>query len=763
MKPIHINVAESIIEPFWDPEISEFNKWKIEKINTSTVSFDQTWCTASFKWKGTIPGEYAFSVSRDYNNISTRDYDMLIVSAALQKDNILLVETSDNKLTMSRRFICKDGQKHEYELDIVQLENINSLKISIGAKNESNGSGWFNWIGLSNKTLLKKHIDAQNDFDEDTWTKHLKPIDFEPEFKPSYGILLRNDEIERLREKVDRLKKEANDDADIFKEITFEENFYSPETHINEYVNFLKDSRYNRERDTNNYLLKKGENAAVAGIIYKDKILLRLAARYALSLASCDNWDDGFICGFSTSSFNHRCFVQSLCLYECAFILDIAGEMFTLTGRELILRKMAEEGLGNVNYNTWKYEYIFHCNQMAWFSPGRMYAYAVLLQHYPRIEKYMDIALDDVLENINNTIEDDGGYLEGPAYFSCVGRDALLALYIYSRSRSINLKDLIPEKLNATVNFGEAIESTDQFKDFVPICDAGYRIKPSFSDLYKVHLVFMAYFFPESVWPDVYRKHKKRCGMGNNPLVWVFDDKISKKEIKRRPFLKMDITGHISSLRKTNNRYAKLFIIGNKAGAGHGHCDKGSFIYEYNGETFLMDPGICSYDNPLSIELKAPDRHNMLVPYGATEIPYPENPLGADILPSASGDESFVKAEIDLTPGWDGWYKLWKRSIISTSPEELDIIDNFVLEKGKGVVMILNSPLEIELVNDFAIIQGKTGRLFVSIPEGCETEVEFLSHPDTAQNRLMIYKEGMSGELKISMRMENTLKKENMN
>ena len=93
---------------------------------------------------------------------------------------------------------------------------------------------------------------------------------------------------------------------------------------------------------------------AVAGIVQEDPVLLRLAARYALTLASCDNWDDGFLCDFQTSSFNHRCFIQSLCLYECALILDIAGEIFTDTGRDLILRKMAEEGIGSINFNTWK-------------------------------------------------------------------------------------------------------------------------------------------------------------------------------------------------------------------------------------------------------------------------------------------------------------------------------------------------------------------------------------------------------------------------
>ena len=82
------------------------------------------------------------------------------------------------------------------------------------------------------------------------------------------------------------------------------------------------------------------------------------------------------ICCFPGSTFEHRCFVQSLCAHEVALLLDLAGELFTDVGRELLLRRIAEEGLGSINFITWKHEYIFHCNQLAWFTPGRMLGYA---------------------------------------------------------------------------------------------------------------------------------------------------------------------------------------------------------------------------------------------------------------------------------------------------------------------------------------------------------------------------------------------------
>ena len=37
MKPIHIYAAESVFEPFWDPEISRLDEWAVVKIDSSKI------------------------------------------------------------------------------------------------------------------------------------------------------------------------------------------------------------------------------------------------------------------------------------------------------------------------------------------------------------------------------------------------------------------------------------------------------------------------------------------------------------------------------------------------------------------------------------------------------------------------------------------------------------------------------------------------------------------------------------------------------
>ena len=265
----------------------------------------------------------------------------------------------------------------------------------------------------------------------------------------------------------------------------------------------------------------------------------------------------------------------------------------------------------------------------------------------------------------------------------------------------------------------------------------------------------MAYFFPNSVWPDIFYKHIDNFGLGDNPLSWLFYSKVQRKSTyKRRAFLKLSITGHVASYRNGKNGISKILVVGNKAGADHTHMDKGSFVYEYGGETFLMDPGICSYDNPISWDLKSPERHNMLIPMGRAELSKPQNPLMCDVIPEAYGDEESFTARTDLSETWVDSFKRWVRTIDSPNSETVIIKDEYILKQGEGVQMVLNSPLEISKNSKFVFITGKNNRLEIEIPDDCSTEIEKLKHPITKHNRLKIIKEGTKGKICIKMVMK---------
>jgi len=540
-----------------------------------------------------------------------------------------------------------------------------------------------------------------------------------------------------------------------------------PERMIGEYVNFWNDTRYNREYDYDKLLLTHGPNAAVTGLLLKDKKLLRLAARYAMSLVMCGRWDGSFCSYFPGSTWEHRSFVQSLCVHEAALILDLAGEWFTDLGRELILRRIAEEGLGNINFNTWKHEYIHHCNQLVWFTPGRILGYLLLEQTMPRVKPYVEIALKDLLDSLDESILPDGGYVEGPNYFTWTAKQVGISLFYHARANGLDFRLFTPQILLKTADFADVLVSTDNHFAMILICDSG--------NVPQEAVAILAYLMPDSQWVNIYRKLTKETGgMPNTLLSNTLDHEIPLNGPAPKTFNFLPDMGVMSSVRYLGDEMVKLFIMGNRAGAGHCHEDKGSFVLEFAGDTFALDLGTCDYSNPMAENLIQAQRHNMLIPYGTQERPKPSNPLDMDVKPQGHGDKIMFKAWIDATPGWEPFYHKWTRQWLSQSPEHLTIIDEYQLVQGEGVEFLWTTKLPMFLVEDKLLIHGKRGTVQIEIPTDCEARIDELPlinemyqeindrRRDAASGSIklgikqqvaVIRKKGMHGRLEINIAM----------
>ena len=371
-----------------------------------------------------------------------------------------------------------------------------------------------------------------------------------------------------------------------------------PKKWIGQFTSFWGDNRFNRVREHDREMFGYAVDAAVAGLVLKDKQLLRLAARYALSIGMCDHWEQSFICRFPGSSWEHRSFVPALCAEDVALTLDLAGEMFTSTGRDFLMRRLAEEALGNINFNTWKFDYIFQCNQLAWSTPGRMAAYTVLEHDWPRVKPYTELAYRDLLENLDNIILPDDGFVEGPSYFDVVVQQACASLFYYARARGLEFDSVVPDVLRQSSDFSAAIASTTPEDDVIPICDSVAR-------MHDETLALMAALMPTSQWTTMFHKHLGRNGgLPRTVIGWQMMEKIPRQAPAAPNYVELPEMGLIASERRLGEHTVKLLVLGNRAGAGHSHEDKGSFVLEFAGETFAMAPGSCSYSNPLSQVLK---------------------------------------------------------------------------------------------------------------------------------------------------------------
>ena len=389
-------------------------------------------------------------------------------------------------------------------------------------------------------------------------------------------------------------------------------------------------------------------------------------------------------------------------------------------------------------------------NEPQAFSNGRICAYGVMRKHWPRVDPYLDMALDEVLATTEETIEADGSYLEGPSYMAYGLGSAGQALCWYARARGFPVEDIMPGCLSQTADFAEAVHSTDRDQDVIPICDATDQLPTPF-------LTMMAALNPDSRWVQIYRESSGNSpGVPSNVLSIRFADWVPEQAPPPRPFVRLEEMGVVASNRALGDHRVKLLLMGNKAGAGHTHEDKGSFVLEFGGDTFAMDPGKCSYGDPLMGQLKQCQRHNMLVPYGTTERPRPECPLHADVKPRATGDYTSFRAGIDATPGWDGYYARWERDWESPRPEVLRITDRWELENGKGVEFCWNTRLPVRVDDGKVHIEGENGRVVLAVPDRTTVRVDELRliEPEGVQRRIAFRRNKRSSQMCVEARLE---------
>jgi hypothetical protein len=782
MKPTPINSAEVIFEAFFDETLSGLPQWRIHDGGAPGLQVGQRWAWVQYDWQRppADPAAPALRMSRAYD-VDCADYDALMLSLmAPPGARVALIAETDagGRQALSTPFA---HQKRELLLPLGGARRLRGLTIEIFADPRGTpGStcGWFNWIGLQHGVQLERHLRQLARFDE-RWEDYLQPDTFEPTFEPAYGLHLTGAELAAARE---LLARAGGPRTSPLWELAEDAQRLVPEKMANEYVNFWNDMRFNRERDVGKHLLTHGANAAQASVLFRDKRLGRLAARYAIALAHCTRWDPSFLSWLTGCKWEHRAFVPSLVMYDCALILDLCGEWFTDYGRELILRRLAEEGQGTNNYNIWWWEYLFWCNQTTWFLPGRMYAYLVLERAMParwkpypkpaasRVAPYTDLALADLYDNLAKILLPDGGYTEGPMYFTGTARSAMLSFYYYGRARGREVRALIPPAMKATAQMAEMLVSTADDLQMIPICDAQY--------IPQEGVAFLAWFMPDSHWVTIF--HKSIARTGGQPMTLLAQNLL--REVPAagpefRPLVAMPAIGQLASHRKLGGEWVKLFLMGNQSGASHTHEDKGSFVLEFAGDSFAREFGSCDYSNPLADLLKHCQRHNMLVPVGDGVRPKPANPIFADITPQGRGDETSFHASMELTAGWEGWFTRWTRSWDAPTPAGLTITDDWALERGDGVTFYWTTalPIRLDAARRQAVIEGRRGRATLSWGEGIEAGVELLPleapiwkkvmqerkeqylvatlHAET-QPRLSLTQRGRSGKLVVHVRLE---------
>lgn len=743
-KPFRYNVGEAIIEPFWDPSVSGLNDWQLADIGARGVKVTQYWCYVPYEWLRTAPDGTGVKLVREYEDLCVEGYDALVLSAAVPENGFLQLTAVTDQGVKSAR---EDGAgKRELMLPLEGAEHITEIVIEVGNTTGESATGWINWLGAQNTRLLNEYLSLKRQYDE-RWEGFLADESYEPKFEPEYGLIATKEELALLRSRYEEHIR--NGGTDVFYENIRPYLEKKPEDMIADYVRLTDDIRYCRVRDEGQYTANGvGEKLVQYALLKKDKKILRLAARYCLSLLMTTYWLDGFIANYPPGLWEHSGFVPSMALSDMAAVLDGAGELFTDKAKKMIKKQMMEKGLSKVNSVVWRYDSIFHCNQLAWYSYGRMYAYALLSLDYERIAPYMELARKDIETSMGLAIGADGAADEGVSYFLCQPGHAGAGLFWYARAAGKKFDECLPKELFRTADYIDALSSTCKESAFLPVCD--------FSEPHDIRgIAIMAYAMPKSLWVNVYHKKKRELGgIPNDFISLMLDEKIPSKDNPAKCFVRLPESGYVSSVRRDDTSCVKVFVMGGKAGAGHNHEDKGSYIVEYNGEVFLADPGMVSYGNAQSRALKMCDYHNMLLPEGCAQNPHPKNPLPYSYSADGEGDERKLHLSMDLTASFDEYYSLWRRELSSEEPSVLTVADTYELKQGSGVVSLLNTWYPVREEDGMITIEGRESVCTFRLPQGVRLEETLRTVRGETLHQLGLHLKGTAGEMILNFRFE---------
>ena len=721
---VPVSGGDAIVEAFWDPNLGAWTKWKMTTENPKAEATRQ-WSMMTVKWKAAAAGEGP-SMERTYagEGVILAPYSQLVLSAGLAKGSKVTLNAETDAGPVTKEFVCEVGHTDQFVLPLPGAKLLNKVGITFGAAAPGSVSVNLLWLGLRDPQVAEIEAARWKSFSEQPMDLFIRETPEPASAAPLYNLLCSKEGFEEAKKDAASVGTKP---LQLESRITLEphltgasnQNLFGRRTKSGDRLR--QTFAFTKEDGTKGSigLIDAAQKAALAG----DQQALREVAKAAVQIALIPHWDADFITEFPDSSWNQRCFAQAQVCEALAVSFDLAGSFMTPAARELILRRLAEDGLGNINYNVWKNPYIFTNNQLPVFSVGRLAVYSLLEKQagWGHLKPYTDLAFAELNESLAHNFLPDGGFPEGTGYLAYTLDNALPALAIYANARNKPFAELLPPLLSKTDDYIAALRSTERPTQLILVSDAqGGPYAPVSSSVLSV----MSKIRPGGASARMLASMTPAERQGLKLWALPAPDLTGVDPNAFEPFILLPDNGIAASTRKSGDLLTKLVVIGGPAKAGHNHEDRGSFVLEFAGETFAADPGGLNYSDATAQTMKHAQYHNMLVPVVKSgSRPAAKNPAPVAVIPEASGDATTFNASINPGVLWPDFYKSWKRSFASPSASEITVTDDYELSKGDGVEFLWHTPLPVKNENGQVIITGARARAVITPPSGTTVEI----------------------------------------
>src|ERR1019366_10363064 len=189
MRLTPVNCAEAIFEAFFEPRLSELDRWQTDTPGVTGLKFAPGWSFVTFSWERPAPDGLVLRLHRRYDGLDCSAYDRLLACLNLPEDSVIQLAAETDAGPRSRTGRPSGATRHEEWLPLDGARQILSLTIEERPPHPVASSGWLLWLGLQSTTRLPSHLAQWAGYDE-RWEGYLQPPDFEPAFTPSYGLMI---------------------------------------------------------------------------------------------------------------------------------------------------------------------------------------------------------------------------------------------------------------------------------------------------------------------------------------------------------------------------------------------------------------------------------------------------------------------------------------------------------------------------------------------------------------------------------------------